>query len=126
MVDYNKSFLMSPGLFMDIPDTPNYIDPKDADFIFQKERVCSFTGYRPEKFAFFKESDPRCTELKFKICAKIIMIIKQGVIIPNNAIIEPKIPCALYPAQVAIFPAIGRSTTCHQNSRHSAHFSALP
>ena len=78
MVDYNKSFLMSPGLFMDIPDTPNYIDPKDADFIFQNERVCSFTGYRPEKFAFFKESDPRCTELKFKICAKINMLIVQG------------------------------------------------
>ena len=73
-----NSFLMSPGLFMDIPEKVNYLKLEEADFIFQNEKVCSFTGYRPEKFDFCKESDSRCTDLKFRLCAEINKLILCG------------------------------------------------
>ncbi len=79
MSDSNlRLYLLSPGLFRDIPEQPNYIKCEEASSIFQNEKVCSFTGYRPEKFAFNKETDSRCIDLKYKLCSEIENLILQG------------------------------------------------
>ena len=75
---YDKTFLMGPGLFMDPLKEPRYLKPEEASSVFFGKKVCSFTGYRPEKFDFCKESDERCTALKFKLCDAISKLILLG------------------------------------------------
>ncbi len=79
MSDSNrKLYLLSPGLFTEVPQQPNYIKCEEAYSVFQNKKVCSFTGYRPEKMPFQKETDSRCTDLKYRLCQEIEDRISQG------------------------------------------------
>ena len=70
--------LINPGVVMDVPDKATYLNIKDADSLFENKKVCSFTGYRPEKMSFEKESDSRCIKLKFDLYSEIEKLIKKG------------------------------------------------
>jgi len=78
MSSIDNTFIMSPGLFMSSSEEPKYLTIEDADFVFENKKVCSFTGYRPEKFVFKSETDDRCTNLKFRLCSEIEKLIFKG------------------------------------------------
>lgn len=76
--------------------------------VYDKEKTCCFTGHRPAKLPWgSRESDPRCTELKLELAARIEAIYELGY---RHFICGMAIGCDTFFAEAVIACASGTAT----------------